>query len=572
MMIALRGMKGETQSLYDGLICKLLLATKPGNPLFILHYLLNLMDLRIILTNWKAASGLLGSFSISQQSDEFSFAIRPLAPTITPNMIRNATALILSLFFLTSPNAGAQNGSSSLYRSVLRIEVATQTPDYETPWNSGRFGGGIGTGFLIGKNRILTNAHVVSNQQRILITVHGSPEKYPAKVEFVAHDCDLALLSLEDDSDFADFPIFSLGEIPVLESQVTVIGYPVGGDRLSVTKGIVSRIDFQPYSHSRSDSHLVVQIDAAINPGNSGGPVLQDGKVVGVAFQGLREADNTGYIIPTPVVRRFLKDVEDGSYDHYTELGISEFPLHNPAMRKALGLQDNAQGVLITNVVPTSSADGILKSGDILISLDGNPVDSDGQVLFDGEKVNLNEVVERKYTGDTVKVRFLRDGSWNDVEIILKPLPPSRLYSVQYEKKPRYVVFAGLVFQPLDTNLFATSKFTDITVRRLYTDYVSKGIFQTKKDIVILTQIEPDPVTSQIDNFTGLAVEKINGIPVTDLSHAHELLHGENPPEFHVIELYGAQRPIIIPSAKVADANERVQANYGISKLANLED
>ncbi len=487
-------------------------------------------------------------------------------------MIRQASALVLAIFSLLPAAHSAENGSSSLYRSVLRIEVATQIPDYETPWNSGRFSGGIGTGFLIGKNRILTNAHVVSNQQRILVTVHGSPEKYPAKVEFIAHDCDLALLSLEDDSDFADFPHFTIGEMPQLESQVTVIGYPVGGERLSVTKGIVSRIDFQPYSHSRADSHLVVQIDAAINPGNSGGPVLQGGKVVGVAFQGLRAADNTGYIIPTPVVKRFLKDTADGSYDEYAELGISEFPLHNPAMRKALGIPANGQGVLITNTVPTSSVDGILKNGDILISLDGNPVDSDGQVLVDGEKVNLNEIIERKFSGDKVAVRFLRDGSWNDVVVTLKPLPPSRMYAVQYEKKPRYVVFAGLVFQPLDTNLFATAKFNDVTVRRLYTDYVSKGIFQEKKDIVMLTRITPDPVTSQIENFTGLAVDKINGTAVRDLAHAHELLYGGTPPEFHVIELHGAQRPVIIPSEKVAEANARVQANYGIAKLANLKD
>lgn len=487
-------------------------------------------------------------------------------------MIRQASALVLVLFSLLPVANSAENGSSSLYRSVLRIEVATQTPDYETPWNSGRFGGGIGTGFLIGKNRILTNAHVVSNHQRVLITVHGSPEKYPAKVEFIAHDCDLALLSLEDDSDFANFPHFTIGEMPVLESQVTVIGYPVGGERLSVTKGIVSRIDFQPYSHSRADSHLVVQIDAAINPGNSGGPVLQDGKVVGVAFQGLRAADNTGYIIPTPVVKRFLKDIEDGSYDEYAELGTNEFPLHNPAMRKALALPNDGKGVLITNIVPSSSVDGIMKGGDILLALDGNPVDSDGKVLVDGEKVNLNEIIERKFTGDKVSVRFLRAGSWNDVDVTLKPLPPSRMYAVQYEKKPRYVVFAGLVFQPLDTNLFATSKFEDITVRRLYTDYVSKGIFQEKKDVVMLTRITPDPVTSQIDDFTGRAVDKINGTTIRDLAHAHELLYGEIPPEFHVIELHGGQRPVIIPSDKVEEANTRIQSNYGIAKLANLVD
>jgi len=467
---------------------------------------------------------------------------------------------------------GTPSAPSDVYRSVVRIEVATQVPDYGTPWNAGRFSGGIGTGFIIGKNKILTNAHVVSNQRRILITIHGSPEKYPAKVEHIAHDCDLALLSVEDFSAFESFPTFSFGDIPALESQVRVIGYPVGGERLSVTRGVVSRIDFQPYSHSRADSHLIVQIDAAINPGNSGGPCIQDGKVVGVAFQGLRQADNTGYIIPTPVVKRFLKDIEDGTYDHYAELGANEFPLHNPAMRKALGLPNDGVGVLVTNVIPTSSADGVLKSGDVLVSLDGKSVDSAGMVLMDGEKVNYNEIIERKFAGDKVAVRFKRDGGWNDVEITLKPLHWSRMYAIEYEKNPRYLVFAGLVFQPLDTNLFATAKFNDVTLRRLYTDYVPKGLFQKHRDIVVLTQIESDPVTSQLGDFSGFAVDKINGTEVKDLKHANELLHPATPPEFHVIELFGANRPIIIPSAKVEEANKRVQENYGINQLSNLED
>ncbi len=460
---------------------------------------------------------------------------------------------------------------SAVYKSVLRVEVATQVPDYQTPWNSGRFSGGIGTGFLIGKNKILTNAHVVSNSRRVLITVYGSPKKYPAKVEFIAHDCDLALLSVQDFTDFEGFPTFELGEVPSLESQVRVIGYPVGGERLSVTRGVVSRIDFQAYSHTRADSHLIVQIDAAINPGNSGGPCVQGDKVVGVAFQGLTQANNTGYIIPTPVIRRFLKDIEDGKYDNYADLGVAEFPLFNPAMRKALGLPNDGNGVLISNVVPTSSSDGILKQGDILMALDRKPVDSAGMVTIDGEDVNLNEIVERKFAGDTVAVGYLREGVAHTVEIKLKPLEWSRMYAVEYEKTPRYLVFAGLVFQPLDTNLLSATKLDDITLRRLYTDYVPKGLFEKHRDIVVLTRVESDPVTSQLENFSGFAVDKINGVEVRDLAHLHDLLHPQVMPEFFVIELFGAERPVVIPAAMVAGANQRMQEN-GIIHLENLKD
>ena len=154
----------------------------------------------------------------------------------------------------------------------------------------------------------------------------------------------------------------------------------------------------------------------------------------------------------------------------------------------------------------------------------------------------------------------------------LKPLTWSRMYAIEYEKKPRYMVFAGLVFQPLDTNLFATAKFDDVTVRRLYTDYVPKGLFQKHRDIVVLTRVESDPVTSQLGDFAGFAVDKINGVEVTDLKQAYELLHPEKPPEFHVIELFGASRPVVIPSAAVEEANKRIAGNYGIAQLENLTD
>ena len=485
-------------------------------------------------------------------------------------IIRILAATVVTAF---SAAGIASSQPADIYPSVVRIQAATQVPDYSIPWSAGNFSRGTGTGFIIGHNRILTNAHVVSNAQFILITVHGSPRQYPAKVEFIAHDCDLALLSVEDFSDFEDFPVFEFGEIPRLESEVSAIGYPIGGERISVTRGVVSRIDFQPYSHTRVDSHLVIQIDAAINPGNSGGPVLQDGKVVGVAFQGLRQADNTGYIIPTPVVRRFLTDIKNGSYDHYVDLAISDFSLTSPAMRRALDLPDDGLGILVTTVVPTGSCDGHLEPGDILMAIDGLEIDSVGMVELDGEKVIYQEVVERKFAGDIVELRFIRDGTWHDANVELKPLEwARRMHAIQYGKKPRYIVFGGLVFQPLNTNLFAAAKFSDVTVRRLYTDYVNRGLFQQHRDVVVMSRILSDAINSHLGEFEGLVVERINGEEITDLAHARELLDRTPDDGFHVIELFGASRPVVLPAADIAAANERVSRNYGIPRSYNLND
>src|SRR5881275_1405139 len=214
--------------------------------------------------------------------------------------------------------------NGKIQKSLVRITSTEVEPDYRAPWNTGAIGRGVGAGFVIEGPRIMTNAHVVSNTRYLTVERDGDPNKYPARVVFVAHDCDLALITVDSPEFFKNMVPLSFGGIPELESTVSAYGYPIGGERMSVTTGIVSRIDFQLYTHSSIDSHLAIQISAQINPGNSGGPVMQNAKVVGVAFQGYSGdiAQGVAYMIPTPVIRRFLKDIEDGHYDRYVDLGM----------------------------------------------------------------------------------------------------------------------------------------------------------------------------------------------------------------------------------------------------------
>jgi len=408
------------------------------------------------------------------------------------------------------------------YEAVVRIENSALTPDYRTPWNTGRDSSGNGTGWLVGPNKFLTNAHVVSNSRIVYIKKVGDAKPYRAKILHIAHDCDLAMLELEDPSAFEGVQPFEIGELPQLDTTVKVIGYPIGGQRISITSGVVSRIDFLTYSHSAVDQHLTVQIDAAINPGNSGGPVLQNGKVVGVAFQGYsgNVAQNTGYMIPTPVIRRFLKDVEDGEYDHYVDLSMSDFTLVNPAQRAALGLPNDGIGIMVSHADTDGSAGGVLLTGDVLLAIDGRPVHSNGLIDYDGEEVNLNEIVERKFAGDVIDLKIWRDKKPLDAQVTLKRFLPYLINANVYGKKPRYIMYSGLVFQPLDRNLMAAHSIKDLQIRYHFGSFATDELYKERPEIIVLTSILPDATNSYLGAFTQSIVDEVDGTSKSKPSRA----------------------------------------------------
>ncbi len=472
--------------------------------------------------------------------------------------------------------APAAEAAQSPYRGIVRIEVAARRPDYATPWQGGGFVQGNGTGFMVSPGVFMTNAHVVADAERIYVSFYADSRKFPARVKHVAHDADLALVEVEDATPFADIPCLEFCDrLPHLEEEVRAIGYPIGGKRLSVTRGIVSRIETTPYSHIRNQSHLTVQIDAAINPGNSGGPVLLGDKVIGVAFQGLREANSTGYMIPMPVIARFLRDVEDGRYDCYVDLGVTFFPLENPAMRRHYNLPDDAMGALVGDVVKGACCDGVLQAGDVVLAVNGLPVDSSGMIELDGERMELEELAERSFKGDKVAFDFLRDGQKHHAEAELAPLPAGYVTARVYDELPRYVVYGGLVFQPLQANVISAHSLRPLDVMVELDQFTRRGGSQKKQDVVLLTKTLPDEVNARFGSYGTRIVERVNGVEVQGLAHLHELLYGAPPegetrPAYTVIELKEAARPLVIDAAAIEAANARISARYNIPEAARL--
>lgn len=483
-----------------------------------------------------------------------------------------ATLLILTLSY--SGTGRCQNGAAIefLRKAVVRIHVVAQIPDYGVPWSPGKTRTGSGTGFVIDGNRILTNAHISSNSRFIAVEKEGDARQYEARVKFIAHDCDLAILEVIDTSFFIGMTQLSFGAIPPLDSTVVVLGYPIGGNRLSVTRGVVSRIDFQTYSHSSADSHLAIQIDAAINPGNSGGPVIQGNNVVGVAFQGYSGmvAQNVGYMIPVPVIHRFLTDIKDGQYDHYVDLGIFHFPLINSAQRQAIGLGPNDDGVLVGKVIQAGAAFGYVQPGDVLLAIDGYPIFSDGRVQMDKERVLLNEIVERKYKGDTVQLTVWRQGREFTVQVPLGIPWPYLMQSRRHDVRPRYVEFAGLVFQPLSLDFMRSAKINRLDVLYYYHRFLEDELYLDKPEVIIISKILPDPINAYLQEHTFAIIEEINGQKVQTLEDVAAAFNADK--RQWRIRLAGAGRPIILERDAVEAARERIAVNYNVRQPSYLKD
>jgi len=271
--------------------------------------------------------------------------------------------------------------------AVVKVFANLTDPDYESPWAVLQSEDVSGSGFLISDNRVITNAHVVANATFIAVRRTGEADKIPVALHAISYELDIAVLLVPDSVTWKKKlrPLRLALKVPHLRQDVLVAGFPEGGDAISVTKGIVSRIEPGDYTHSLQ--LLQVQIDAAINCGNSGGPVFlgNDEHVVGVAFAGLDDADGIGYIIPSILVNHFLQDLErtgSNEFSGFCSLGIKYQVMENAQLRLHSKMPEDMTGVLILWVDPLSPCYETVVAGDILHSVDNIPIANDGTVAW----------------------------------------------------------------------------------------------------------------------------------------------------------------------------------------------
>ncbi len=416
--------------------------------------------------------------------------------------------------------------------SVVKVFSSVLPPDLYRPWTRGSESEISGSGVVIEGHRILTNAHLVLYSSKVQIQANQAGDRISATVETIAPGIDLAILKLDDDKFFDEHPPLTREEgLPCLKDPIMVYGYPQGGDSLSITKGIISRIEFAAYNFPVSG--LKIQIDAAINPGNSGGPAISGSKMVGLAFSRLGDAEDIGYIIPCEEIDLFLKSIQNGCYRGKPALYDEFQSLENSTLRSFLGLDKTVEGEVVHSPFEASDAYPLRKF-DVITKIGDFSIDDQGMVsLVGGLHVRFTYLVQKLVVDGKIGLTVIRNGKEMQVEVpVLYDRPMALpLLNGSY---PSYFIYGPLVFSEASRDFllgYVNGAKGGWALNKLGTRSSplilrsgDKPAFDGERLVVLSSPFFPDKAAQGYLDQASKVVKTVNNIPVRNLQHLVEIL------------------------------------------------
>ncbi|MGA8833840.1 MAG: trypsin-like peptidase domain-containing protein, partial [Desulfomonilaceae bacterium] len=297
-------------------------------------------------------------------------------------------------------------------------------------------------------------------------------------------------------------------------------GYPLGGERISKSEqGEISRIEVKRYVYSH-ELWLMAQASLQQNQGNSGGPVLKDGKVVGVAFQGVRTGDRINYFIPINVFKH-LAPVLDKQELIPTWRYAIQFMF--PRLKDYFHMDANQGGVLLNFIIPDGGPFAFgLRSGDIITEIDSFKIDNYGEVYFKplAQRLYFAEILNRKLVGDPLEIKVIRDGK--EINIFGEVTPGLPRLVPKIFDVANYFIFGGVGFVELTMNCIENLGQSGETLRARYAERFPERPYQK---IVIISEIFPDYGLVDSASFLN-RVMKVGDVDVVNIQQLYDTIQG----------------------------------------------
>ncbi len=482
-----------------------------------------------------------------------------------------AACLALSTAAVQAANPHPAAPAPAIEDSVVKVFATVRHPDPFKPWTKQGPADVTASGVVIDGKRILTNAHVVLYATQVQVQANAAGDKVPANVIAVAPGIDLAVLQLDDTSFFDTHPaIKRASELPQIKDTVLAYGFPTGGTSLSITKGIVSRIEFVPYNFPVSG--LRIQVDAAINPGNSGGPAIAGDKMIGLAFSKLTGGDtqSIGYIIPNEEVELFLKDIADGHYDGKPAMYDELQTLENPALRDYLKLGKSVEGMVVHRPYK-EDASYPLKEWDVITRIGDTPIDNQGMVMIGKDlRVSFGYLIQKQAKNGELPLTVVRAGKTLDVRL---PVPTDRpsVVSDLRGSYPPYFIYGPLVFSKATWQMIGAVE-SNIGMLRalgfekspLVTRALDPPDANLEELVVVSSPFFPHKLATGYSNPAGSVVYSVNGTRIKSLAHLVAVLRDLKDP-FVTFEFdQKGGEAMVFPRAAMVAATDEILNDNGV--------
>lgn len=332
-----------------------------------------------------------------------------------------------------------------LNNSTLKLEVDKQTINYTAAWSVGQSSKSSATVSILKHNDkiyLMTNAHAVANATYLKVKFNQNSTELPVDVVWNDPMMDVAILKLQN-KEAEEFvlkstnPLIINSKFQPSSTEVNAYGYPTGGKSLSFTKGHISRTEITKVAYSHQWG-ITVQTSAPINPGNSGGPItilndLKQEECIGMVSQGLSTLSNVGYFIPACTLVRTIENYEKYGklrekrfIDYVTvpKIGFECESLKNASLRAHLGMSpvalgEELTGIYVSKVPEASCAYNLLKEGDIILEIDGHPIQSDSNVKVDEleNPISYIYLIQRKKYLDNLEITIQRKNEIGILEV-----------------------------------------------------------------------------------------------------------------------------------------------------------
>lgn len=369
----------------------------------------------------------------------------------------------------------------------------------------------IGTGFFIdNKGHILTCSHVTEKAIKIWITVPNTGNKeYECQIVSIFPELDISIIK----TDYENKSFMKLGDSDkiVTGTEVIALGYPLGQEKLKLTKGIISGRDRD-----------FIQTDTALNPGNSGGPLVNiNNEVIGVNRAIIAGAENVGYATPIYFFHKFKDELFKRKLIHTTSLGILVEETGEHLIDYYECKDSCSEGVYVKEILNHKGLEkSKIKKGDILTQINNKCVDFRGEVEVDwyNEKMHIDTIINRLKEKDKITIHFWSNSLRKVIieDHFLKStshLYPIRKFNPNFEKID-YEIFAGCIFMNLTLNHLAF-----LNVKMDYEEIYEK----IGKEYVIITHVFASSYAGKIKVLKpGDIVDKINQTKVRNINQLRQ--------------------------------------------------